>query len=121
MVAPPRRGLPQPRARPQPLDLRARGRILLGLGRLCADGSYDSSGQSETLTRTLDDLLVQEYEFLTAPRVGLELDVRLTRRFGSRGIRGFVALDYAWDKAFSTTALGNAMRHTARLQLGCAF
>ena len=92
-----------------------------GSGALCADGSYDSSGQSETLTRTLDDLLVQEYEFLTAPRVGLELDVRLTRRFGSRGIRGFVALDYAWDKAFSTTALGNAMRHTARLQLGCAF
>ena len=47
--------------------------------------------------------------------------MRLTRRFGSRGIRGFVALDYAWDKAFSTPALGNAMRHTARLQLGCAF
>ena len=92
-----------------------------GSGALCEDGSYDSSGQSETLTRTLDDLLVQEYEFLTAPRVGLELDVRLTRRFGSRGIRGFIALDYAWDKAFSTTALGNAMRHTARLQLGCAF
>ena len=46
---------------------------------------------------------------------------RLTRRFGSRGLRGYVAAGYAWEQAFGTQYLGNAMRHAALLRVGCEF
>lgn len=92
-----------------------------GQGDPAQDGRYESANESETLTRTRDDLLRREYEFLTAPRLDLSADLRLTRRFGSRGLRGYVAAGYAWEQAFGTQYLGNAMRHAALLRVGCEF
>ena len=66
-------------------------------------------------------LLQREYEYLTSPRLDLSADLRLTRRFGSRGLRGYVAAGYAWEQAFGTQYLGNAMRHAALLRVGCEF
>ncbi|WP_346693105.1 DUF6850 family outer membrane beta-barrel protein [uncultured Alistipes sp.] len=92
-----------------------------GQGDPAQDGRYESANESETLTRTRDDLLRREYEFLTAPRLDLSADLRLTRRFGSRGLRGYVAAGYAWERAFGTQYLGDAMRHAALLRVGCEF
>lgn len=92
-----------------------------GQGDPAQDGRYESANESETLTRTRDDLLRREVEYLTSPRLDLSADLRLTRRFGSRGLRGYVAAGYAWEQAFGTQYLGNAMRHAALLRVGCEF
>ena len=92
-----------------------------GAGAPCTDGSFEEAGTSETLTRTLDELLLQEYEYLTARRLDLSVDLEMSRRFGNRGIRGFAALEYTWSKAFGTEYLGRAMRHAALLRIGCRF
>lgn len=92
-----------------------------GQGDPAQDGRYASANESETLTRTRDDLLRREVEYLTSPRLDLSADLRLTRRFGSRGLRGYVAAGYAWEQAFGTQYLGNAMRHAALLRVGCEF
>lgn len=92
-----------------------------GQGDPAQDGHYESANESETLTRTRDDLLRREVEYLTSPRLDLSADLRLTRRFGSRGLRGYVAAGYAWEQAFGTQYLGNAMRHAALLRVGCEF
>ena len=82
---------------------------------------FEEAGTSETLTRTLDELLLQEYEYLTARRLDLSVDLGMSRRFGNRGIRGFAALEYTWSKAFGMEYLGRAMRHAALLRIGCRF
>ncbi len=92
-----------------------------GQGDPAQDGRYESANESETLTRTRDDLLRREVEYLTSPRLDLSADLRLTRRFGSRGLRGYVAAGYAWEQAFGTQYLGDAMRHAALLRVGCEF
>lgn len=92
-----------------------------GGGRPCTDGSYANPGESETLTRTLDGLLRQEHEWLTAMRIDLSCDLRIERRIGRKGVRGFVEAEYAWGKAFATEHLGRAMRHEAQVRLGCLF
>lgn len=92
-----------------------------GQGDPAQDGRYASANESETLTRTRDDLLLREYEYLTAPRLDLSADLRLTRRFGRRNIRGYVAAGYAWSRAFDAQYLGDAMRHAALLRVGCEF
>lgn len=95
-----------------------------GTGDPCTDGSYEEAGTSETLTRTLDDRLMQEYEYLTASRIDLAVNLGLSRRFGirgARGIRGFADMEYAWSKAFDTEYLGRAVRHAVQLRVGCIF
>lgn len=99
-----------------------------GTGDPCRNGSYEEAGTSETLTRTLDDRLMQEYEYLTAARIDLSVNLGLSRRFGSREfnlenrvIRGFAALEYTWSKAFRTEYSGRAMRHAVQLRVGCVF
>ena len=92
-----------------------------GQGDLSKDGKYTTSNETSTLTRTLNSLLLHDYEYHTATRVLAGADLRYTHRFNSRPVRGYVALRYDYSKAFNTTSLGNAMRHQVVLRLGCLF
>lgn len=92
-----------------------------GSGDSFKDGRYNTSNEVETLTRTLDMLLVRDYEYHTASRVQAGANVRYARHIGQKGIQGYVRLDYNFCKAFDTLYLGNAMRHTVSLQIGCNF
>lgn len=98
-----------------------RGGYAFGTGDSWQDGKYESSNESETLTRTNNDLLMQEYEFLTAPQLNITPKIRYTRQLGQKNIRGYIELDYAWSMAFSAESLGDAMRHVVRLSVGCNF
>ncbi|MBQ8501132.1 MAG: hypothetical protein IJ494_02330 [Bacteroides sp.] len=92
-----------------------------GSGEPYRDGKYASTGESETLTRTLDGLLMREYEYLTAAQVGLKAGFCYTRTLGKKGLKGYVSLDYAWQKALDTEYVGDAQRHNLALQVGCRF
>ncbi len=92
-----------------------------GTGAACRDGRYASTGESEALTRTRDDLLLQEREYLTAPRAGAGIDAGYWRLMGDRGCRIGIALRCELYKAFGTDFSGDATRRVASLRLGCRF
>lgn len=92
-----------------------------GSGEAASDGRYASTGDGEALTRTRDDLLFQEWEYLTAMRLGAGAEAGYSRRLGSRGYRLCVALRYELHKAFDTDFLGDAVRHAATVRIGCRF
>lgn len=92
-----------------------------GAGAACRDGRYASADGSEALTRTRDDLLMQEWEYLTAPRAGAGIDAGYSRLLGDRGYRICVALRCELHKAFDTGFSGDAMRRVVSLRLGCRF
>lgn len=92
-----------------------------GSGDRSKDGRYTTSNEVETLTRTLDDLLLRDYEYRTASRLAAGAALRYTRLVGQKGVRGYVELDYDFLKAFDTISLGNAQRHVLSLQIGCNF
>ncbi len=92
-----------------------------GSGEVAKDGKYSSTNESSTLTRTLDDLLMQEYEFMTAPQTDVSVSFRYARQLEKISARIYAVLDYQWKKAFDTAYLGNAQRHTVLLRIGCDF
>ena len=92
-----------------------------GYGDRFKDGRYNISNEAETLTRTLDMLLMRDYEYHTATHILVGSNMRYTRHRGQKGARGYVNLNYNFCKAFNTTYLGNAMRHIVSLQIGCNF
>ena len=92
-----------------------------GTGDSCEDGKYTTSNGVETLTRTLDQLLMRDYEYHTSTRIQAGVNVRYARRMGQKGVRGYVELNYNLHKALNASYLGNAVRHIASLQIGCNF
>jgi len=92
-----------------------------GGGDASTDGIYGSDGSAETLTRTLDALLMQEYEYRTASRCKLNVKLSITRALGQKGLKGYLSLDYMLQKAFHTTYSGNACRQGMALGVGCLF
>ena len=92
-----------------------------GTGDCCEDGKYNNSNNAETLTRTLDELLMRDYEYHTATRFQAGANARYAHRVGEKGVRSFIELSYTFCKAFNTIYLDNAMRHIVSLQIGCNF
>lgn len=92
-----------------------------GSGDRMEEGRYPTSNEVETLTHTLDGLLLRDYEYHTAPRMTAGAKVRYARQIGEKGVRGYVELNYDFCKAFHTTALDRAMRHVLSLQIGANF
>ena len=91
-----------------------------GGGEPFTDGKYVASG-GETLTRTLDDMLMCEYEYLTSHQMQAATGFGYARRIGNRGIIGFINANYSWRKAFATKHLGKAHRHRIEVSMGCYF
>lgn len=91
-----------------------------GFGEPFKDGSY-TSGSSQTLTRTLDDMLRHEYEYLTAYRLGVGVDVGYARYLGQKNILCYARAEILWQKAFESIYMGRAQRIRAQLTLGCYF
>lgn len=92
-----------------------------GNGTPFEEGRYHTSNEVVTLTRTLNALLMHDYEYLTAARIQSGATIRYTRLIGGKGLRGFVGLDYDFLHAFDTSCLGNGTRQTVSLQIGCNF
>ena len=92
-----------------------------GTGNRCEDGKYTTSNSVETLTRTLDQLLMRDYEYHTSTRIQAGVNARYSHRIGKKGVRGYVELNYNFCKALNASYLGNAVRHIASLQIGCNF
>lgn len=92
-----------------------------GSGDSCEDGKYSNSNNAETLTYTLDRLLMRDYEYHTATRIQIGANVRYSHCIGQKGIRGYVEMNYNFNKAINSSYLGNAMRHIVSLQIGCNF
>lgn len=92
-----------------------------GSGAPCTDGRYSSSNESATLTHTLDDRLIEEYEFLTNRQIRSAVGFRYNRLFGQKGVRAYIGVEYQYRKALQTTALGDACRQLLSLRVGCHF
>lgn len=92
-----------------------------GNGDAAKDGTYVSSGSSETVTRTSDNFLMQEYEYLTASQFNVQTQLGITRPLGGNNVKGYISLEYIYRKAFDTVYSGNGQRHTVSLQIGCLF
>lgn len=91
-----------------------------GSGAPSNDGRYTTT-DSETQSRTLNDLLMQEYEFLTTNRLVTGIDFRYMRTLGRSQLRAFVEAGYQLNKAFRCDYLDNAIRHEAAIRIGCHF
>lgn len=91
-----------------------------GSGEPFVDGHYGAAG-SQTITRTLDNLLLREYEYLTSPQIRGSLSLDYGRYIGNRGVVGYVRAQYSWAKAFRSEHLGKAQRHIAEISVGCYF
>lgn len=85
------------------------------------DGRYGGNSESQTLTRTLDERLLREYDFLTAPQIEAALRLGYARRIGAGGVRGYVELAYRFREALDAPRLGSACRHGLELHVGCKF
>lgn len=101
--------------------LALRGGLGGGSGAPSNDGRYNNTTESETQSCMLDDLLMQEYEFLTADRLMTGVDLRYMRTLGRSHLRAFVGVGYHLTKAFGCNYLGRATRHEAVLRIGCHF
>ena len=92
-----------------------------GSGQPCADGRYGSDTSGEALTRTRNDLLMQEWEFLASTKLGAGIGFTYSRAMWKGKVRGNVGLAYDMCKALGTSHLDGTMRHTVSLRLGCNF
>ena len=92
-----------------------------GSGEPCADGRYGSDTSGEALTRTRNDLLMQEWEYLTASQIGAGIGFTYSRAMWKGKVRGNVGLAYDMCKALGTRYLNGDMRHTVSIRLGCNF
>lgn len=92
-----------------------------GYGDSHKDERYNTSNEVETLTRTLDTLLMRDYEYHTANRIQTGAKMCYTRHLGKKGVRGYVELLYNFRQAFNTSYFNTAKRHNVSLQIGCNF
>lgn len=92
-----------------------------GSGEPCADGRYGSDTSGEALTRTRNDLLMQEWEYLAASQIGAGIGLTYSRAMWKGKVRGNAGLAYDMCKAFGTRHLDGTMRHTVSLRIGCNF
>lgn len=92
-----------------------------GVGDPSDDGRYTTNSESQTLSRTLDDRLMQEFEYLTAAQWRAGLHLGYTRIVGKAGVRCFVEGEYGFSQAHDVDYLGNGVRHRAVIRIGCNF
>jgi hypothetical protein len=92
-----------------------------GSGQPCMDGRYGSATSGEALTRTRNDLLMQEWEFLASTKLGAGIGFTYSRAMWKGKVRGNVGLAYDMCKALGTRYLNGDMRHTVSIRLGCNF
>ncbi|MBO5706271.1 MAG: hypothetical protein J6S05_04655 [Bacteroidaceae bacterium] len=92
-----------------------------GSGQPCMDGRYGSATSGEALTRTRNDLLMQEWEFLASTQLGAGIGFTYSRAMWKGKVRGNAGLAYDMCKALGTSHLDGTMRHTVSLRLGCNF
>ena len=92
-----------------------------GSGQPCMDGRYASTTSGEALTRTRNDLLMQEWEFLASTQLGAGIGFTYSRAMWKGKVRGNVGLAYDMCKAFGTRHLDGTMRHTVSLRIGGNF
>jgi hypothetical protein len=92
-----------------------------GAGEPCTDGRYGTGTSGEALTRTRNDLLMQEWEYLTATQLGTGIAFTYSRAMYNGKVRGNLGLTYDICKALGTEYLDGTIRHTVSLRLGCNF
>lgn len=98
-----------------------RGYFGSGSGEVCKDGRYVTTNDGKALTRTRNDLLMQEWEYLTATQAGVGIDAGYSRILGGKVHRVCITLRYDLRKAFDTDFLGSAMRHVVSARIGYKF
>lgn len=92
-----------------------------GWGEAFVDGSFDSSGTSQSLAQRLDDMARLEADYLTAPRIGTGIELGYGRRIGRQGVVAFATLNYDYTHAFRCTTIAQPYRHKVNLSIGCRF
>lgn len=99
-------------------------RVLYGGGTGAAynDGRYGTSTDDSALTRTRNDLLMQEWEYLTSTQLGGGLGLGFSRLFLKNKVQGYARVEYDVCKALNTRYLADGgMRHNVAITLGCTF
>ena len=92
-----------------------------GSGQPCMDGRYGPAASGEALTRTRNDLLMQEWEFLASTQLGVGIGFTYSRAMWKGKVRGNAGIAYDMCKALGTSHLDGTMRHTVSFRLGCNF
>lgn len=92
-----------------------------GSGTPINDGT--SAAPSETALRpaVLDDCNQEEFEYLTAQSIRLNLGLRYSRPFPKLKVLGYAAIRYSYTRAFEVEYLSGDSARQLSLSLGCSF
>ncbi|MBR5465898.1 MAG: hypothetical protein IKU79_00570 [Bacteroidaceae bacterium] len=90
-----------------------------GAGKPYNDGKYVQTADGGALTYMRNDLLYQEWEYLTATQIGYGAAIEYSRHLGKAILN--VALSGNVRHAFNTQYLTNPMRYELALNIGCRF
>lgn len=103
-------------------SLTAQGAFLEGEGEPYEDLTFQTPSDKQTAPPSMDAYLYREYQYLTAPQYRLGGSVRYAFIFPTTGLKTYVQLSIAHQKANwqSDYSLGRD-RTTATIALGCVF
>lgn len=84
------------------------------------DGLYATPSGSQQSPASMDNLLMREYEYLTADRIGAKAGVGYARLFGAN-MRGYANLTYHFTTAQKITYMDGKNHHLVEIKIGCSF
>lgn len=108
-------------ANDQVWSLRVQTAWSTGGGTAAGDGTYVAPSHDATPPAEYTALLMRQYEWLTATRLGGEVALRWSLPMMRHRLRFYVDACYGYTHALDPHWLTDAHRHTASVVLGCLF
>ena len=84
------------------------------------DGLYTTPGSNQKAPMSRDDLLMQDYEYLTAARYSVGANFAFEHKWSDRRLAIYVGMTYRYTRATGVNAVGTD-RHSVNLNVGCKF
>lgn len=84
------------------------------------DGLYATPSGNQQSPVSMDNLLMHEYEYLTADRIGAKVGMGYSRLFGA-DIRGYANLTYHFTTAQKINYMDGKNHHLVAIKIGCSF
>jgi hypothetical protein len=91
-----------------------------GGGALKQDGEYAPPSSSQRPPRSLDNYLYQEHEYLTASRLGANLEATYSRLLLTQ-LSGYLSARYELTRAAKTEYISDNAFNLISLSIGCKF
>ena len=103
------------------IQISAATQYSFGNGNKGSDGYYATPSESRITPQTVDYMLNEEYEYLTARQMRYEVAAQYSRSLRNTNIKGFCSASYSVAHAFQLSYLGSKPYHSLLLSVGCRF